>query len=267
MSSPKQHPDPARPDDHELAAAAALAGLQPHQRLAALPGNWFPSDIASAYRVQRLARQLTGLAPAGYKVGMTNAAVQQAHGLAEPIVGWLPAAAVLASGSTIPGAARRGRWVESEVVFRMAADLPRQREPYARETVSRAVAAAYAGLEICDSRFVDVDAQPMPSVIADNSNASLVVLGAELPSLDGPMQVTLACGSSGPVVGSTRAVLGDPLRSLCWLANWLNDHGEALRAGQYVASGTCTGVTQAGPDDHCVARFGAGASVECHFLP
>ena len=253
--------------DLEADSAAALAGLRDLARIPFLPRQWQPADVATAYRVQRQARLLSGSAIAGYKVGMTNQAVQQANGLAEPIAGWLSPASVLRTGSVIRGADRRLRLVESEVIFQMASDLPPAGVRYSRDTVSRAVAAAYAGLEVCDSRFIDLDAQPAVNVIADNSNASLLVVGSQLPALVGPLDVTLSCGSATPVSGSTAAVLGDPLLSLCWLANWLNDRGEALLAGQYVASGTCTGVTVAGPNDHCAAHFGADAAVECYFVP
>lgn len=259
---------PPAADIHEAAAATALAGLQGLERMPSFPGRWQPADVNAAYRVQRQARELCGLRVAGYKVGMTNPAVRQAEGLAEPIVGWLAPAWVRDSGSVIRAASRRMRAVESEIIFLMQSDLAPGGAPHSLDEVTRAVAAAYAGLELCDSRFLDPDSQPALNVIADNSNASLIVIGSRFPALPrNPLEVTLSCGPSPPVAGSTAAVFGDPLLSLCWLANWLHGRGEGLAAGQYVATGSCTGITIAGPSDHCVAQFGADATVECYFVP
>lgn len=254
-------------DAAEQAAATALARLRPGDRLPCLPGGWVPADVASAYRVQQQQRALRGQAIAAYKVGMTNTAVQHANGLAEPIVGWLDAGSVLADGATLARSAARNRWVESEVIFRLANDVPTLGEVGALEAVAQAIGAAHAGIEVCDSRFADVDAQPAVNLIADNSNASAIIIGAPLPRLPPPLAVTLECGTAPPVTGTTSAVLGDPLGSLCWLARWLQQRGETLRAGQYVATGTCTGITAAGPSDRCRARFGDLAAVECYFAP
>ncbi|MBS0393138.1 MAG: hypothetical protein JSR54_00860 [Proteobacteria bacterium] len=254
-------------DGAELAAATALARARFDDRLPCLPGGWVPANMEAAYGVQKRVRALRGQGIAAYKIGMTNAAAQQANGLAEPIVGWLDSASVLPDGAALAGAAARKRWVESEVIFRMAADVRELRPEGAIEAVAQAIGSAHAGIEVCDSRFVDTDAQPAVNIVADNSNASVIVIGAALPRLPPPLEVTLTCGSAPPVTGCTSAVLGDPLGSLCWLARWLQQRGETLRAGQFIATGTCTGIIEAGPDDRCEARFGDLASVECHFLP
>jgi len=68
-------------------------------------------------------------------------------------------------------------------------------------------------------------------------------------------------GGKPAVKGTTGNVLGQPLRSLAWLANWLARHGEGLKSGQLVASGSCTGMTQVGTDDLVVAKFGDRAQV------
>jgi 2-keto-4-pentenoate hydratase len=101
--------------------------------------------------------------------------------------------------------------------------------------------------------------------VADNSNADLVIVGDPLEKWDAEtladMPVMLELRGKPAVKGTTGHVLGQPLRSLTWLANWLTRHGEGLKSGQLVASGSCTGMTQIGTDDLVVAKFGDRAQV------
>jgi 2-keto-4-pentenoate hydratase len=134
--------------------------------------------------------------------------------------------------------------------------------------VAKALGAAYAGIEVCASRFTSDDLS-LAHVIADNSNAESLVIGEALPStlisnLD-DMPVTLSRRGLDDVQGSTGNVLGQPLQSVTWLANWLALQGEGLRRGQLIASGSCTGMVEARTDDLVIARFGTHAQVFVEF--
>jgi len=69
------------------------------------------------------------------------------------------------------------------------------------------------------------------------------------------------------VQGSTANVLGHPMRCVTWLANWLARQGEGLERGQWIASGSCTGMVEAATDDLVVARFGNHAQAIVEFTP
>ena len=66
---------------------------------------------------------------------------------------------------------------------------------------------------------------------------------------------------------STALVLGTPLRSLTWLANWLAQRGTGLKRGQFVASGSCTGMNELAPMAVATASFGGLAEVTVKFVP
>ena len=140
----------------------------------------------------------------------------------------------------------------------------------AERRVARSVSGAFAGIEICNSRFSDVDAVPLADIVADNSNADLLVVGPRLSDADmqslANLPVTLAC-TGGKVTGSTSRVLGHPVASLTWLANWLAERGEGLQRGQLVASGTCTGITEFAASDLLVATFGIDTVVAAELVP
>jgi 2-keto-4-pentenoate hydratase len=236
--------------------------------LESLPTESRPTDMAAGYAIQRMAARLRGLDIAGFKVGLTNLRAQRAAGTTEPIVGRLAAADIRRSPARLHVAKRR--IVEAEVIFEVAHDLPTGQAPFTSEQVAEALGAAYAGIEVCASRFTSDDL-PIAHVISDNSNAEFLVVGEALPSsfiarlIDLP--VTLSRRGQDQVQGSTANVLGQPLLSVTWLAIWLAREGEGLKRGQLIASGSCTGMVEAATDDLVVARFGSYAQAIVEFAP
>jgi 2-keto-4-pentenoate hydratase len=235
-------------------------------RTQGLPAALVPRDVRQAYRVQLdVARERGGTA--GYKVGMTSVDAPAPA----PIVGRLARHDILRNGARITLPEQHLRIAEAEVVFELGEDLPGEAQPFTRERVVRAVSDVYAGIEICDSRYSNVDDVPLTHIIADNSNAHLLVIGQGLPDTErqslANLPVTLARDGQSLVTGSAAKVLGDPLVSLTWLANWLVARGEGLKRGQLVASGSCTGMTEFAPRDRVVAMFGAGSEVSFECVP
>lgn len=230
-----------------------------------LPTEFRPADIMAGYAIQRTVARLRGLEIVGFKVGLTNARAQSAMGTSEPIVGRLAAADIRRSPARLR--VTEPRIVEAEVIFEVAHDLPPERAPFTSEQVAEALGSAYAGIEVCASRFSD-DVS-IAHVIADNSNAEFLVIGEALPpsvmSRLTDLPVTLLRRGQDPVQGTTANVLGQPLLSVTWLANWLAHQGEGLRRGQLIASGSCTGMVEAARDDLVVARFGTVAQAIVEF--
>ena len=236
--------------------------------LEGLPMKFRPADIAAGYAIQRMAARLQGVDIAGFKVGLTNLRAQRAAGITEPIVGRLTGADVRRSPARLYVAERR--IVEAEVIFEVAHDLPARQAPFTSEQVAQALGAAYAGIEVCASRFTSDDLS-IAHVIADNSNAEFLVVGETFPLSVIPqlidLPVSLSMRGQDEVQGSTANVLGQPLLSVTWLANWLAQEGEGLERGQLIASGSCTGMVEAATDDLVVARFGNYAQAIVEFSP
>ena len=235
-------------------------------RAQGLPAALVPRDIDHAYGIQLDVARERG-ATAGFKVGLTSADAP-AHA---PIVGRLARHDILRSGACITLDAYHLRIAEAEVVFEMGEDLPSEEWPFSRERVVRCVSGVYAGIEICDSRFSNIDAVPLAHVIADNSNADLLVVGPRLTEAAvqslAHLPVTLARNGQPLVNGSAAKVLGDPMTSVSWLANWLATRGDGLKRGQLVASGSCTGITEFAAGDRVVATFGAESQVSFDCIP
>jgi 2-keto-4-pentenoate hydratase len=138
----------------ELDAAAALL-VAAHRALRprpSLPKACNPTNLLEAYTVQdrfvaRLGR------PVGYKIGYTNATLQQSLGISSPVFGRLIEGRVWQSPAKLPASGFATRVIETEFGFRMGGALPPRAAEYSFEEVTAAVAAAMPSFEIVDSRF------------------------------------------------------------------------------------------------------------------
>jgi 2-keto-4-pentenoate hydratase len=234
-------------------------------RLQALPPDLTPQDLNEAYEIQLAVALLGPMPNGGFKLGLTNEAAQRAADTFAPIVGRLGSLDIRRSRARVELPEHHLRIVEAEVIFELGTDLSAAHGPFSEQRVRASLSRAFAGIELCNTRF-DTSIEPsLPCLVADNSNADLIVVGEALTEEDvdslSNLSVTLQCRGKPDIKGSTQKVLGNPLRAVTWLANWLASRGENLRRGQLICSGSCTGMNEAAADDIVVATFGSGAQV------
>ncbi len=233
-----------------------------------LPRELEPADLEDAYAIQLETAKLRGQRVAGYKIGLTSPLAQQSAGVSAPIAGRLARGDIIRAPESIELPSQHLRIVEAELVFEIGRTLSEANLPIREQTLRESVGAVYAGIELCNSRLIAAD-PPLASVVADNSNADLLILGEPLPdwqaALRGELPVLLSCRSGDPVHGSSLRVLGSPLKSVIWLANWLLSRGERLEPGCLIASGSCTGMTEIARNDAVIAIFGGIARVTADF--
>lgn len=240
-------------------------------RLATDSGTRIPPLVTAitqdeGYAIQDAAWQMRGGALAGYKIGLTNPAVQQVMDTNVPIAGRLDVTDILRGFASL-AAVRHPRFAEAELVVKIGRDLMPAMAPFDRDGVAAAVGSVHAGIEICASRYA-ADEFAIGALVADNSNAERLVIGDRLsvgwdPTL-AALEVTLDRSRGMAVHGNSAAVLGDPLDALVWLANWLAVRGETLAQGQWVATGSCTGMTEVAPDERLTARFADRGAATVH---
>lgn len=251
-------------------AAELLLWSRNHQSpLAGLPADLLPRDLDEAYEIQLAVAQLRPMPGAGFKLGLTNQEAQRAAETFAPIVGRLGSVDIRRSHTKIELPKTHLRIVEAELVFELGSDLPAGYAPFSEERVMASMSRVFAGIELCNTRFQESFDPSLACLVADNSNADLIVVGDALPARDidslCDLEVTLQLLGKSDVKGSARKVLGNPWRAVTWLANWSAGRGEGLKRGQLISSGSCTGMTQVAADDVVVASFGAGAQVRVEF--
>lgn len=235
-----------------------------------LPADLLPNTLEQAYDIQLATFRLRGMGTAGFKIGLTNVEAQRASGVAAPIAGRLASADILRGPARIAVARDHLRIVEAEVVFEVGCAFPTGDVPLSDADAYRRLRAAYAGMEICNSRLSGSEDAPLPAIVADNSNADLLVVGDRLADWSfealADLPVILTRRGQPAIEGTTRRVLGHPLKAVTWLASWLGARGEGLKAGDLISSGSCTGMTAVARDDAVTATFGGGARVAVDFI-
>ncbi|RKN06523.1 2-keto-4-pentenoate hydratase [Streptomyces radicis] len=230
-------------DDRWIAAtASALLAAEyecvPIDALTVRPAGL---TVETAYRVQKeaVARRIVGGARVvGHKAGVTSQAMQEQMGVYEPDSGVLLDDRVLPTGNTLARCVLMQPRVEAEIAFRLGCDVagPNVGVDEARAATKE----VFLALEVIDTRFTSWRITVADS-IADNASCAWVVTGPMVPlsaDLDlAAEHLVVSVDGTAVATGEGRAVLGDPLRALIWLAGRLDRSGDALRAGQLVLAG------------------------------
>jgi 2-keto-4-pentenoate hydratase len=260
---------------HPEAISAAATLLWQHwnesTQLAELPVACRPTNRADGYAIQAALAALSGQPIVGWKIAATSLAGQQHIGVDGPLAGRLFADRVVSGGARVALTGNHLRLAEAEFGFRLGTDLPRRERPYTLDEVMNAVVSVHPMIELPDSRFAQVVGAGAPQLIADVACAWWLIAGepadVDWRTVDLSRQdVTTTLNGVASAAGIGANALGDPRRALTWIANELRVHGEGLRAGQMVTTGTCIVPVPLAPGDEFRADFGSLGSVNVRLL-
>ena len=248
--------------EHLLKGRLGRAAVSPVSELAP------DLTLEQAYALQRQLEQALvgrGERVVGYKVGFTTAALQERHGVTEPVLGFMLASGVFGGGDAVPLARFVAIGVEVEVAFLLKADLAGPGVTSASALL--AVEGAMPSFELIDFRLRGTPRGV--DVVADGVYTNAIVLGRPLTSVTG---VDLALEGvvfeqDGQIVATQTAaeVLGNPLVSLAWAANTLGKMGRGLHAGDIVLTGSISKVLRPTAGQSVRAAFTRLGSVGCRF--
>ena len=255
----------------ETAAAflreARLAG----RREPAIPEGCAPRDEAEAGAVWQALHAMEDRKILGWKIGATSAAAQQALGVAGPFAGHI-CEGMVDEGAEIDYrfADLLGPIYESEYGFRLLRRPAGAPEPYSREEVEAAIGSLIAGIEIPERRLADGHPHGALGSIADHGGTGRYIAAREFEDWRGidcvDREVVLTFNGVEAGRGTGRAMMGHPVEAVRWLANHLSGLGLGLAAGQFVTTGSCTGVLPVpGPDTLAVSDFGPLGLVRVNF--
>lgn len=261
-------PEHARWDE---AASCFIAARETRRPLLELPPGCAPRSLDEACSIQEVFARNWGPRVIGYKIGCASKESQRLAGSPGPFTGRLFAPSCFESPAEIHARDFFVVGVEAEFAFRLGADLPARGAPYHRMEVAAAVSTVLPAIEICDTRLADWKTAGIEHIVADNGFGGGVVLGSPCSAwqeLDlARHEVGLSMDGVVRGRGTGELVLGHPLDALAWIANDLVRRGHSLKAGDIVASGTCTGLHFAGPGAEVIADFGVLGRVEMHVRP
>jgi 2-keto-4-pentenoate hydratase len=191
----------------------------------------------------------------GWKIAATSTAGQKHIGVSAPLAGRLMHERCHADGAHVDVQRNRMRVAEAEFAFRMGRDVKAAAgQKLSLDAVLDAVSAVHLAIELPDSRF------------ADFACACDVVMGpqaqVDVRTWDfAEHAVSVLIDGHTVAQGRGANVLGDPRRALAWLAQELCDHGDHLRAGDWVITGTCVTPVPIAPGQSVRCDFGMLGSV------
>jgi len=225
-----------------------------------LPPDLQPDSLEEAYVVQdTLAKEYGPIG--GWKVGATAAD-------ATPVFAPMPRAWIAANGAQLSGA-RRLRGLEAEIAFLIGTDLPPRETAYSMDEAVSAIASCHPAIEVIESGLSDPMKVARMSMIADLQIHGGFVYGpafADWKSIDFTKEHAMIAVDGVVRVERTGSnTSGNLMRLLPWLANEGATRTGGLKAGQWVTTGSWTGLTMADKGSSVNAEFSNAGEVHLTF--
>ena len=227
-----------------------------------LPPDLTPASEAEAFAVQDVIAE--AFSPVGgWKIGAAGA-----EGV--PFFAPMPAGWMGENGSLFRGRNHRLRGVEAEIAFRIGHDLPPRATAYTREEVVAAIGSCHPAIEILESAFVDPMVVSRPNMLADLQMHGGFVAGPAVPewkNIDWATEpVTLTIDGAVRVDDQGSAPAGpDLVRLLIYLANEGSLRTGGLKRGDWITTGSWTGVNWASEASVATVHFEHAGRVSLQF--
>lgn len=233
--------------------------------LETLPPNCAPANEAEAVAINDAIMAANPHPIGGWKIGATGKGPQKALGLTQPFVGGIRQANVLEGAVEFAFADLNRPIVESEYAYRLKADLPVRAEPYSREEVEAAIGSLICGIELPLSRLGADNGLGPIGLVADHGGTGYYVIGAEhenwrdFDTIQTDVALTFDGAEAGR--GTGEAMMGDPVAAVVWFVNHMGAKGIGMQAGQFISTGSCTGVIPAPGPVAAIADFADAGQV------
>jgi 2-keto-4-pentenoate hydratase len=242
------------------AAALLLDARRTNTPIDDLPAALRPVTLDEAYFVQdRLALAYGKIG--GWKVGAPTAE-------ATPMFAPMPLAWIVSNDAEL-GGRHRFRGLEAEIAFLMGKDLPPRGTPYSRDEVIAAIASCHPAIEVIESGLTDPLKAEKLSMIADLQMHGAFVYGAAVANwktIDFSKEhVVLAVDGVVRVERTGSNTSGDLMRLLPWLANEGASRTGGLKAGQWVTTGSWTGLSLGMAGSRVDVTFSTAGEVHLRF--
>jgi 2-keto-4-pentenoate hydratase len=213
------------------------------QPIEILPADLYPKNLDEAYAIRQAFQEIEETsgrgAVAGYKIGLTTPVMQKLCGVDEPCYGAIFAREVHHRRAQLAAADYCRLGVETEIAFRLGADLPQGGDP--RE-IAAAVESCMAAIELIEDLHYDYKRLDAAAMVAGNVWNAGVLLGTPLTDwrTRDLARATARLSINGQEIGSGNGgdVMGHPLNALAWLADKLAAAGNPLRRGMIVMTGS-----------------------------
>jgi 2-keto-4-pentenoate hydratase len=227
----------------QRAAEWLLAEHQAGHRFTKLGPPAAPATISDAYDIQdkyvALLRHGNNEL-AGFKVGLTSAAMQAFCRIDHPIAGVVLASRVHRSKAEVRLQDFGRLGLEFEIAVSIKSDVPALAKTFTAEAIEPYIDGVCAAIELVDDRAADYANLDLRSLVADNSWNGGIVLSEFRPAWPDLVPLLGRATKDGALIGEGhgRDILGHPFNSVAWLASHLASRGAGLKAGEIVMTGS-----------------------------
>jgi len=229
-----------------------------------------PATLDEAYARQEAAIALWPDDIAGWKVGGIVDAWAARVGdsrLVGPIFRrhvWRAGAAAVTPLPIIPGGFAA---VEAEFVFVLGISAPATRTEWTAAAAADLVGELRVGVELAGSPLATINELGPAVVVSDFGNNAGLLLGEPVPDWRSRLPESLTCEAhvNGRRVGrgAAAAIPGGPLAALAFALGCCARRGRALRGGDVISTGACTGIHPIGIGDEAGVAFAGAAELRC----
>jgi len=246
---------------HEAAQILRNA-RQSRQRIERLPESCRPRDLEEGIAIARRVASDLALPIGGWKAGMPpEGRIFVGSIFAPSIYSTSPCPALVHGNSSAS--------VEPEIAFVIGRDLPARATLYSEAEIRDAVSEARFAIEILGSRYLDPASLPFPEQFADGLNNQGLFVGPVLPhpfdrKLDS-FHVKIESPNGAVLDREGKHPSGHPFPPVVWLAGFLNERGNGLRAGQIVTTGSYAGAVDVPLDVPLTFTYGDLGTLKVQF--
>lgn len=207
-----------------------------------------------------------GIEPLGWKLAFGSPAAMTRLRITAPLVGFLMRSALVPPGGKIFISDWAKPATEPELAVYLNKDLPPNSD---RSAVIEAIAAVGPALEVAD---VDHPSDDIEGTLARNIYQRHVILGRKDEARAGGLirDLTARVVRNGSEIANTNdleALTGEMIDIVGYVADLLGKHGELLRAGQIIITGSITPPIWVGPGEEIVFDLSPIDTVSVHFEP
>jgi 2-keto-4-pentenoate hydratase len=240
------------------------------QHVEILPAELYPMDLDEAYAIRRAFQEIEETegrgAIAGYKIGLTTPVMQKLCGIDEPCYGAIFAREVHHRRAELAAADYCRLGVETEIAFRLGADLPQGGDP---DGIAAAVETCMAAIELIEDLRYDYQRLDAAAMVAGNVWSAGVVLGTPVTDWQAHdlacIRASLSINGHEVGSGSGGEVMGHPLNALAWLADKLAAEGTPLQRGMIVMTGSMVPIQYPAAGDRVLVEISGLGTAELVF--
>jgi 2-keto-4-pentenoate hydratase len=253
--------------DENTARIMNAANILVARRLADEPGpglnaTYRPSDITTALKIQAAVTRLLGETVAGWKCGLPVGDRVILAPIHENSICRTESCSVRPRNGQVR--------IEPEIAFVLGQDLPTRSNPYSTAEVDAAISRTHIALELIGSRYTDPSAVSYEEHLADSLLNEGLVIGPQVDSeaarLTGAMPLRIRIGTGIATELDGAHPNGAPRAPLYWLAEFLRSHGQGLRAGEVVITGSYASSFDVPAGQDITIQYGSLGELAIRFL-